>query len=49
VIPGMKPALIEVTANSTGPSRMFLIGEDSLRVELTLGENGKFAVVPSMN
>ena len=45
-IPGMKPALIEVTADASGTSRMFLIGEDSKRVELTMGANGVFAVVP---
>ena len=45
-IPGMKPALIEVAADASGTSRMFLIGEDSKRVELTMGANGMFAVVP---
>jgi hypothetical protein len=45
-IPGMKPALIEVTADGSGTSRTFLIGEDSKRVELTMGANGRFAVVP---
>jgi hypothetical protein len=45
-IPGMKPALIEVTADGSGTSRMFLIGEDSMKVELTMGANGMFAVVP---
>ncbi len=29
LIPGMKPALIEVTADASGTSRMFVIGEDS--------------------
>jgi len=45
-IPGMKPALIQVTADASGTSRMYLIGEDSKRVELTMGANGRFAVVP---
>jgi hypothetical protein len=45
-IPGLRPALIEVTADASGMSRMFLIGEDAKRVELTMGANGKFAVVP---
>jgi hypothetical protein len=45
-IPGMKPTLIEVTADASGTSRMFVIGEDSKRVELTMGPNGMFAVVP---
>lgn len=45
LIPGMKPALIEVTADASGASRLFLIGEDSRRVELTLGADGRYAVV----
>jgi hypothetical protein len=45
-LPGMKPTLIEVTADASGTSRMFVIGEDSKRVELTMGANGRFAVVP---
>jgi hypothetical protein len=43
-IPGMKPALIEVTADASGTSRTFVIGEDSRRVELKLGADGRFAV-----
>jgi len=43
-IPGMKPALIEVTADASGASRTFVIGEDSRRVELKLGTDGRFAV-----
>jgi hypothetical protein len=43
-IPGMKPALIEVTADASGASRAFVIGEDSRRVELKLGADGRFAV-----
>ncbi|HEU4891733.1 MAG TPA: hypothetical protein VFT47_09295 [Vicinamibacterales bacterium] len=43
-IPGMKPALIEVTADASGTSRLFVIGEDSRRVELKLGTDGRFAV-----
>jgi hypothetical protein len=41
----MKPALIEVTADASGTSRMFVIGEDSRRVELTMGADGRFAVI----
>jgi hypothetical protein len=43
-IPGMKPALIEVTADASGASRLFVIGEDSRRVELKPGADGRFAV-----
>jgi hypothetical protein len=43
-IPGLKPALIEVTADGSGTSRTFVIGEDSRRVELKLGADGRFAV-----
>lgn len=43
-IPGMKPSLIEVTADASGTSRTFVIGEDSRRVELKLGADGRFAV-----
>ena len=44
-IPGMKPAVIEVTADASGASRLFVIGEDSKRVEVTLGADGRLAVV----
>jgi len=43
-IPGLKPTLIEVTADASGTSRLFVIGEDSRRVELKLGTDGRFAV-----
>ena len=43
-IPGLKPSLIEVTADAFGTSRLFVIGEDSRRVELKLGTDGRFAV-----
>jgi hypothetical protein len=43
-IPGLKPALIEVTADASGTSRLYVIGEDSRRVELKLGTDGRFAV-----
>src|SRR6185295_13417745 len=33
-IPGLKPALIEVTAEASGSSRIFVIGSDSRRVEV---------------
>ena len=44
-IPGLKAAFVEVTADAAGSSRMFVIGEDSTRVELTQGPNGRFAVM----
>jgi len=46
-IPGLRPALIEVTAEASGASRLFVIGEDSRRVELTVGADGRFAAVPA--
>ena len=44
-IPGLTPALIEVTADATGISRTFVIGKDSRRVELRLGTDGNFVAV----
>jgi hypothetical protein len=46
-LPGFKPSLIEVTADALGASRLFVIGDDSTRVELTMGTDGRFAVVPA--
>jgi hypothetical protein len=45
-IPGMRPTAIEVVADGAGPSRTFLIGADAKRVELTMGSDGRFAVLP---
>ena len=45
-IPGLRPALFEVTADAAGGSRLFLVGTDATRVELTMGTDGRFAVVP---
>ena len=39
--------LVEVTAEASGASRLFVIGEDSRRVELTVGADGRFAAVPA--
>jgi hypothetical protein len=44
-IPGLTPALIEVTAEANGVSRTFVIGKDSRRVELRLGSDGSFVAV----
>jgi hypothetical protein len=44
-IPGLTPALIEVTADATGISRTFVIGKDSRRVELRIGADGNFVAV----
>jgi hypothetical protein len=45
-IPGLRPTAIEVTAEANGASRTFVIGADARRVELTMGADGRFAVLP---
>jgi hypothetical protein len=46
-LPGFKPSLIEVTADALGASRLFVIGDDSRRVQLTMGTDGRLAVLPA--
>jgi len=46
-LPGFKPSLIEVTADASGASRVFVIGDDSRRIELTMGTDGRLAVLPA--
>jgi len=46
-LPGFKPSLIEVTADAFGGSRLFVIGDDSRRLELTMGTDGRLGVLPA--
>lgn len=44
-VPGLTPTAIEVTADAGGTSRVFMIGAEARRVEVTMGADGRFAVV----
>jgi hypothetical protein len=45
-IPGLTPKTVEVAADASGRSRLFIIGADARRVEVAMGSDGLFAVVP---
>lgn len=44
-VPGLTPTNIEVTADADGTSRVFMVGAQARRVEVTMGSDGRFAVV----
>ena len=44
-IPGLTPVRVEVVAEATGGSRVFLIGAHEKRVEVTMGAGGAIAIV----
>jgi hypothetical protein len=46
LVPGLTPTTIEVVADATGLSRVFMLGAEARRVEVTMGPDGRFAAVP---
>jgi len=44
-IPGMTPATVEVLADASGASRVFVLSADARRVEVTMGPDGRYALV----
>jgi hypothetical protein len=45
-VPGLTPQAIEVTADAAGTSRVFMVGAQARRVEVTMRPDGRFGVAP---
>jgi hypothetical protein len=45
-VPGLTPTRIEVLADATGTSRVFMVGVDGMRAELTMNPQGRFEIAP---